>query len=159
MKKLHSSKLYDQGSLLLTAPVPPELRALVEREDWNEVDRLFQSLTKPKGPLFQFLNCYHHFEQIEFTIAIRDSANAHEEDGIWHDDGSRVMAASLSLTLDQNIEGGLLEIKHKSKDCYMSYKTPTFGDMVLFLTGEYGYLHKINQVKKGKRVIVAIWCS
>ena len=52
---------------------------------------------KELNNIFEFLKQFHDFNFIEFIISIRDSQNEWEEDGIWHDDGSRVFAFSLSL--------------------------------------------------------------
>ncbi|MFZ4715755.1 MAG: 2OG-Fe(II) oxygenase [Bacteriovoracaceae bacterium] len=156
--KILSSELLSKGALELCYPLPHELLTLVKKEDWLSIDKLFFELTRPEAHLTKFLKQFHQFQSIEFTIAIRDSANPDEEDGIWHDDGSRFMAASLSLTLDQ-IEGGVLEVKEKGGKFHYHFPTPRYGNLILFLTGEYNILHKINRVTKGKRVIVVLWCS
>src|SRR5690606_33254565 len=117
-------------------------------------------LTQKDGRLYKFLQEFHDFNEIEFIISIRDSKNEWEEDGIWHDDGSRVFAFSLSLTLDaDSIEGGRLGVRLKETQSFLEIPTPSFGGIILFLTGLYGYEHCIHQVKAGKRVIIAGWCS
>lgn len=149
-----------QGFKLETFSLPPELRNSVEKDDWNSVDATFHKLTASDGELFKFLRQYHEFQAIEFIISIRDSQNDWEEDGIWHDDGSRVFAFSLSLSVDhENIEGGKLGLRKKGEESFTEIPTPAYGDIILFLTGIHGFEHKIHRVTKGRRVIIAGWCS
>lgn len=153
-------ELFQNGFHLTYFPLGDEIRTIVEREDWEKLDQEFQELTKKDGRLFKFLRQYHDFNDIEFIISIRDSLNEWEEDGIWHDDGSRVFAFSLSLTLDADkLSGGRLAVREKGSEKYLEIPTPSFGGIILFLTGTYGYEHKIHQVIFGKRIIIAGWCS
>lgn len=157
---LKRPELFQNGFHVSHFPLGDEIRGHVEKEQWNELDQAFKELAKKDGRLFRFLEAYHDFNEIEFIISIRDSQNEWEEDGIWHDDGSRVFAFSLSLTLDADkIEGGRLGIRRKEDQNFFQIPTPSFGTIILFLTGIYGYEHKIHQVTSGKRVIIAGWCS
>ena len=151
-------ELFEKGYHVTTFPLSNVLKTLVQDEDWPGVDHEFQKLTKPDGELFQFLRQYHDFNSIEFILAIRDSKNEWEEDGIWHDDGSRVFSFSLSLTLGE-VEGGRLGVRKIGDKSFNEIPTPSWGGIILFLTGVYGFEHKIHQVRQGKRVIVAGWCS
>lgn len=157
--KILSQELRENGSVKTSFPLADKIQEFVFAEAWKKIDDEFFKLTRTDGAIFKFLSQYHEFQNIEYTIAIRDSDNPDEEDGIWHDDGSRVIAASLSLTINHQIEGGVLEIKNKGNGRITAYECPSFGEMIIFLTGEYGYLHKINKVTKGKRIIVVLWCS
>lgn len=157
---LKRPELFINGFHLAHLPLPPELKILVEKENWVQVDALVKKLVSEEGSLYNFLKTYHEFNSIEFIISIRDAVNDWEEDGIWHDDGSRVFAFSLSLTFQPDtIEGGNLGIRKKGEEMNMQIPTPSFGGIILFLTGVYGYEHKIHQVKSGKRIIIAGWCS
>jgi hypothetical protein len=157
---LKRPELFSIGFHLSYFPLGDEYRDDVEREDWKKLDDEFKKLTAPGGRLFEFLHQFHDFSQIEFIISIRDSKHEWEDDGIWHDDGSRVFAFSLSLTLESDkIEGGRLGIRRKGEEKFHEIPTPFFGGIILFLTGIYGYEHKIHQVLSGRRVIVAGWCS
>lgn len=157
---LKRPELFLNGFHLTYFPLPPEARQAVISEDWQKLDSTFQKLTKENGQFWNFLKTFHDFNDIEFIISIRDAQNNWEEDGIWHDDGSRVFAFSLSLTLEpENIEGGRLGVRRKGEETFLEIPTPSFGGIILFLTGLYGYEHKIHQVKKGKRIIIAGWCS
>lgn len=158
MLKLGS--MMNTGFHLTHFPLSEDIRNFVRTENWEALDGAFKNLTAPDGRLYSFLKNFHDFNSIEFIISIRDSQNDWEEDGIWHDDGSRVFAFSLSLTENAEvIEGGRLGVKRKGSDEVVLIPTPEFGGIILFLTGIYGWEHCIHQVKKGRRVIIAGWCS
>ena len=132
----------------------------IKKNDWNIVDKEFQALTSPGGQIYQHLLSYIQFNNIEYMISIRDSENEWEEDGIWHDDGSRVLAFSLSLTLNSHeLEGGHLGIRKKGEVEYQKILTPEIGNMIVFLTGVHGFEHKIHAVTKGRRIMLVGWCS
>jgi hypothetical protein len=150
--------LFSLGFHLTHFPLPEKISTLVKEESWKELDEEFKKLTHKEGRLYSFLQAFHDFEHIEFIISIRDAANEWEEDGIWHDDGSRVFAFSLSLT-DEKIEGGRLGVRPRGQEDFISLPTPGYGGIILFLTGVYGFEHKIHQVLRGRRVIIAGWCS
>jgi hypothetical protein len=151
-------ELFKSGFHISSFTLPSEINILVRSENWKELDQEFKKLTAKDGELFTFLHKFHDFESIEFIISIRDAQNDWEEDGIWHDDGSRVFAFSLSLT-ENAIEGGLLGVRKIGDQESQFIPTPKFGGIITFLTGVYGFEHKIHQVTKGRRVIIAGWCS
>jgi hypothetical protein len=155
---LKKPELFTRGFHLAYFPLGDEIAQLVKEERWEELDQTFQVLTQKGGRLYHFLETFHDFNAIEFIISIRDAANDWEEDGIWHDDGSRVFAFSLSLT-QGDIQGGRLGIRSKDEEAFLQIPTPSFGGIILFLTGLYHFEHKIHQVTKGRRVIIAGWCS
>lgn len=149
-----------QGFCLDYLNISPRIIECIKKNDWNIVDKEFQKLTSPGGEIFNLLLNYFCFKNIEFMISIRDSANNWEEDGIWHDDGSRVGAFSLSLTLEpEKIEGGILGIRKKGEEQFHKIPTPPLGTMIIFLTGTSGHEHRIHAVTKGRRIVVAGWCS
>jgi hypothetical protein len=157
---LKRPELFQNGFHLSFFPLGEDIEAIVKAEDWNKLDQTFKELTQKDGRLFKFLQTFHDFNEIEFIISIRDSKNEWEEDGIWHDDGSRVFAFSLSLTLNPDeIKGGRLGVRIKEDEKVFEIPTPGFGRIILFLTGLYGFEHKIHQVKEGRRIIIAGWCS
>jgi hypothetical protein len=157
---LNNPELFQNGHHLTSFQLSDEILSYLQSEDWEKLDLAFRELTLPSGRLFQFLQSFHDFQFVEFIISIRDAQNPWEEDGIWHDDGSRVFAFSLSLTLDhEKLEGGRLGIRRKGENSFNELQTPPLGHIILFLTGTYGYEHKIHKVKKGKRIIIAGWCS
>ncbi len=155
---LKQPELFGDGFHISYFSLGEEVAALVRKECWEELDTTFKILTQKSGRLYQFLQKFHDFQSIEFIISVRDAANDWEEDGIWHDDGSRVFAFSLSLTQD-DIKGGRLGIRSKAEETFQQIPTPSFGGIILFLTGLYNFEHKIHQVTKGRRVVIAGWCS
>jgi hypothetical protein len=157
---LKKPELFERGYHLSFFPLPAEVSQFVRAEHWDELDGYFKKITAPGQQLYKYLQAYHDFSAIEFIISVRDAQNAWEEDGIWHDDGSRVFAFSLSLTLDSDhLKGGRLGIRRRGEEQSTEIPTPSFGGIILFLTGIYGYEHRIYQVKEGRRVIIAGWCS
>jgi hypothetical protein len=157
---LKDPTLFRNGFFLSYFPLGEKISALVKNQNWKKLDEAFQELTKKDGSLHKFLQNYHTFNEIEFIISIRDAHNDWEEDGIWHDDGSRVFAFSLSLTLHpEEIQGGRLGIRRQGSNETFEIPTPSFGNIILFLTGLYGFEHKIHRVLKGQRIIIAGWCS
>lgn len=157
---LKKPELFQNGFHLSYFSLGEDIETLVRTENWTELDQTFKKLTSKDGRLYEFLQNYHDFNEIEFIISVRDSKNEWEEDGIWHDDGSRVFAFSLSLTLNpDDVVGGRLGVRLRGEERQFEIPTPGFGRIILFLTGLYGYEHKIHRVKEGKRVIIAGWCS
>lgn len=131
----------------------------VLHENWELLDHEVELFLKD-SELVNILKSFCSFTDIEHIISIRDASNPWEEDGIWHDDGSRKLAFSLSLTKNSsNIQGGVLEIRKKGES--ISQKIPPFewGEVVIFKTGISHFEHKINQVTSGRRIIIAGWCS
>ena len=150
------------GYLITTVELPDLIRGKVLARNWPELDRAIARETNPGGVIFRNLQNYAEFSEIEFIISIRSSLEQPDEDGIWHDDGSRVLAFSLSLTLDPSqIEGGRLEIRKRGIDSSKSevLATPPYGTMIVFATGHLGFEHKINRVIRGERIIIAGWCT
>jgi hypothetical protein len=154
--------LESRGYFTISLSPPVEVLAAVKGRDWLALDRVMNSQTRAGGIVFEALRPYADFTQIEFIISIRSSLEAPDEDGIWHDDGSRLLAFSLSLTFDPaEIEGGRLEIRRRGANPgpAESIPTPRCGTMIVFATGVQGFEHKINRVVRGERIIIAGWCT
>ncbi len=157
---LKQPEKFTHGFCLHQFSLSPDLLEWVKHEKWAVVDQYFLSLTAPEGELFCYLQNFHSFNKIETMLSIRNSENEWEEDGIWHDDGSRVFAFSLSLTINAElIEGGNLELRQKNSESAQKIPTPEFGTAILFLTGIHGFEHRTRRVLKGKRVMLVGWCS
>lgn len=150
--------LKKQGFCQVKCPLPHEIIELVQLKKYDKIDETFKKLLSPSNELFSFFKNYtpYSISHIEHIISLRESENEWEEDGIWHDDGSRVLAFSLSLTITKP-EGGVLEIRRKGEACSSKIVTPDYGTAIIFKTGKENYEHKINMVKKGSRLIVAGW--
>ncbi len=136
------------------------IKEWVRADEWQKIDDYFKELLTPTGELYAYLQKYYPFTHVETMLAVRDSQNEWEEDGIWHDDGTRQFAISLSLNeFPEKIEGGMLGFRKKDSDQMNLIPTPKFGEMIVFLSGIYGYEHRIHQVTKGRRVIFVGWFS
>ena len=132
----------------------------IRNKNWEMLDQYFQKQTVSHGLIFTYLSQFRKFSQIEFIISLRDAENEWEEDGIWHDDGSRVLAFSLGLNLNPDtIQGGELYLRKKTAKDFIKISPFSFGEILVFQTGVSGFEHKINKVTKGQRLIIAGWCS
>jgi hypothetical protein len=130
----------------------------VSTQNWMALDQRVQRWNQRDGVLFKFLTQFTNFSTMEHIIAIRQSPD--DEDGIWHDDGSRVLAYSLSFNLNPNeITGGELLFRKKNCEHLEKISPLPFGQMVVFLTGTSGYEHKVCAVTTGQRIISAGWCE
>ncbi len=158
--------LDSQGYFEQPVTLPPALLDCVRLRNWREVDSCVQGLVQPGGCLFEALRPYTNFTEIEHILSIRPAIDLppdeFDEDGIWHDDGSRVLAFSLSLTLQpERIEGGRLGFRRRESPETLTalVPTPAYGTMIVFATGSRGYEHRIHRVLRGERVIIAGWCT
>lgn len=139
--------------------LPDDIKKAVEMRNWGQVDRLCSGLALQGGNLFETLRPLAGQKRIEFIINVRDARNPWEEDGIWHDDGSRIMAFTMGLNLrPETITGGNLLIRRKGDKDALSFSPPGFGELIVFRTGVDGYEHKVQAVVEGLRVVMAGWC-
>jgi hypothetical protein len=153
-----SSDLQESNILEVAYNLPEVVLNFLKNEDWNSIDQYFLEAGRPGGALFSFLRQYLTFNQIEHIIAIRMAPD--DEDGIWHDDGSRVLGFTISLTIkNEEIVGGELRFKKKNDPEWISVSTRKLGQMMLFKTGIYGFEHMVTAVTIGRRIIIAGWCS
>lgn len=157
-----NTKLYNQlmseGFLELEFELKPIIKELVISENYLELDQFFKNECQPKGNLYQFLNAIFPINHLEHIIAVRSSPD--DEDGIWHDDGSRHLGFSLSLNIDPaTILGGNLEFKLKTNSNAHIFSPRRYGTIIIFLTGQFGYEHKVTRVEVGVRKVIAGWGS
>lgn len=149
---------FPTGLIQTTFPLPENILPLVEERNWKALDDAFKEMSAPQGLLRKFLKDYLDYQGLEHIIAIRSAPD--DEDGIWHDDGSRILGFSLSLTLDSlSVEGGHLQFRKKGETSAESISTRPFGTILLFLTGIYGYEHRVTAVTSGERIVIAGWCQ
>lgn len=151
--------LLKYGYFKSTFPITSNIGQWTKDEAWDEIDSYFQKQTSAAGELFQYLKRFEDFESIEFIISLRDGASEWEEDGIWHDDGSRVLAFSLSLKSNHDVLGGNLLFRKKGAQTATVIPPFGFGEIIVFKTGVTGYEHKVERVNAGRRIVVAGWCS
>ena len=149
--------LLDKGFCQLKVKLPPLVRQFIKQKDYYQLDKLFTNLTSQNGDIFNILSNFIVFDYIEFIISLREAHNDWEEDGIWHDDGSRALAFTLSLTTEP-IEGGVLGFRKKGEDEFKKIPTPEYSTLTIFKTGRDNFEHKIHKVTKGSRLIIAGWC-
>lgn len=155
---IHSQVLNHFNILELDFPLENKISSALKNEDWNFLDKYFENLGKPQQRLHQFLLAHANFNQIEHLISIREAPT--DEEGIWHDDGSRLLGFSLSLNENPDeISGGNLFFRKKGEENFLTFSPRPFGKILLFKTGVYGYEHKVSAVTKGKRIVIAGWCS
>ncbi|WP_372654834.1 2OG-Fe(II) oxygenase [Halobacteriovorax sp.] len=151
------SELLERGFVKLHLEFPEDFRDAVTNCNWEKVDALIFDYLKPKNILGHLISSYQQFNYTEHIIAIRDALT--DEDGIWHDDGSRDIAFTWSLNDDCTLEGGELLFRKKGLNDHHSITPPKAETLIIFLTGKFGFEHKVNKVIKGKRKTIAGWCS
>lgn len=145
-----------EGYTLFDITLPSELLTLAREKDFDRLDKFMNEFIKSEiSPL---LKNYKSFSQIEHILALRSGTDPYEEDGIWHDDGTRVLAFSLSLNVYGAIEGGQLGFRKKESPEILLGPFPP-GKLLIFSTGMDGYEHKTFKVLKGERLVCAGWCS
>ena len=155
-----SSINLDKGYAQKTLELPDHLKVFLQKQDWQGLDQALTPLIQPQSCLYQALRLYISFETIEYITSVRDAKNEWEEDGIWHDDGSRVLAFSLSLNLNpQEMEGGEIGFRKKNHSQSSLIPIQPYGELMIFATGYWGWEHKVYKVRKGIRVVMAGWCS
>ena len=151
--------MFNNGFFKATVAPPEAIKAALAAKDWCQVDHLCSELVKPGGALYELLWPIANQSRIEYIISVRDAENSWEEDGIWHDDGSRILAFSMGLNLSADeIEGGTLLLRKKGEKLSEQIPPPGFGETIIFKTGVENYEHKVLKVKKSIRVVMAGWC-
>jgi hypothetical protein len=158
MNIIKNPLLERNGCLLTDYPLNDLILTYVKNRQWKELDNHFLEISRPGGSLFNFFQAYLTYTSLEHIIAIRTAPN--DDEGIWHDDGSRFIGFSLSLNLaPESIAGGELYFKKKESTEMSCFRPLPFGKIVIFLSGVYGYEHKVSAVTQGERIVIAGWCS
>ncbi len=158
-KIIKDSSIMQSGFKIIKFEGNKNLLDLAIAKNWVGLDQEFSKLITCNGFFHSLFLEYLNFNNVEFIINNRMAES--DEDGIWHDDGSRLLAFSLSLNSDiRTIEGGQLQIRHKTKPELVNSLGPfNFGTLALFLTGKFGFDHKVCRVIKGERTTIAGWLS
>lgn len=155
---LKNQEIQKAGFIVVRLDLPQQWRHWRENNDYRQLDLAVGEELKEGGILHQQLKGIGNFSTIEHILALRCSTE--DEDGIWHDDGSRNFAFSLGLNLDpKSIVGGELSLRKKGSSETQRFSALGFGEMVIFLTGVWGYEHQVSQVTMGQRLVAAGWCS
>jgi hypothetical protein len=157
--KLKTNKL-NSGFYQKRLNLPKEVESFLVLDDYKSLDSFLRNLLSENNLIFNELSEFIEIKNLEFLIAIRDGSD--DEEGIWHDDGSRELAFTLSLTLkSDDIIGGNLLLRKKSspESSFVSLPTPKYGTLTIMCTGKQGFEHRVQRVTKGKRVICAGWIN
>ncbi|OUR96779.1 hypothetical protein A9Q84_10585 [Halobacteriovorax marinus] len=151
------SEIKKKGFLQMKLAFPKELADALKLCNWQRVDQLLFEYLEVGAFLRTVLDQFHPYNTTEHMIAIRDART--DEDGIWHDDGSRHFAFTWSFNDDPELEGGELLFKVKNSTECTTITPPAYETLTVFLTGEYNYEHKVNKVSRGVRKNLVGWCS
>jgi hypothetical protein len=156
---IKSPELLHQGLAFFDLDCPKSWVELIKNKDYAQLDQEIFKFTAPEGPLRQKLLEFADFNYIEHILSLRKSPD--DEEGIWHDDGSRPMAFSLGLNQHPNeIQGGELLFRTKGTHAQaQSFAPLAWGQGVVFLTGLWGYEHKVTAVRSSERLVLAGWCT
>lgn len=158
MSMITSALLLQQGWLKFNTELPEAIRICVEEKNFTQLDQLISLELNPSGALYQKLSSLMAIQNIEFILTLRQSPD--DEDGIWHDDGSRQLAFSLGLNPDvQHITGGELELRQYSKHTALRFSPLAWGEVLVFLTGNHGWEHRVLAVQHGLRLHAAGWIN
>ena len=152
------SQEFENGFTQLKLVLPNEVEDYIQEKNWVKLDSLLSDLLRPGQLLFNELSKFVEINHTEHIIAIRNADD--DEDGIWHDDGSRELAFTVSLTKNaEEIEGGILQLRKKGLLESQNISTPEFGTLTIMNTGREGYEHRVLKVTNGIRIICAGWIN
>lgn len=155
---LHCSIIRAQGFRIFQLELPEKWREWREQENFGELDQDIAEQLKPHGLLGRLFQTIGDYQTTEHILSLRRAPD--DEDGIWHDDGSRNFAFSLGLNLrPDQIQGGELSLRKKGSLQSQKFSPLAWGEMVVFLTGVWGYEHQVSKVELGERLIAAGWLS
>lgn len=155
---INDPKFLKNGYCFHTLDLPQEIDQWVHEENWVALDQWLALHTQKEGMIGKIISSYLEAYSIEHIISLRTDP---DEDGIWHDDGSRDLAFSLSLNkFPKEIQGGHLAMRQRnSAGEEKQIETQNWGTIILFLTGKQGFEHKTCAVIKGKRLVAAGWAT
>jgi hypothetical protein len=147
------------GCIQLRIELPPEVQHFILEENYKALDECLGDFLKNDGIIYNALLPLGPINKTEYLIAIRKGED--DDEGIWHDDGSREIAFTLSLVSDlSQLSGGILLFRHKeNREKTQAIPTPPYGTLTIIKTGKDGYEHRVQKVTSGKRVICAGWIN
>ena len=145
------------GYLVTHLALPERAEEFARSSNWPALDRVMREAIELH--LLPLLKTHKNFETIEHMLALRDGSDPDEEDGIWHDDGSRVLAFSWSLNFFGRPSGGTLGIRPRGTTHEIELGPFDPGTLIIFQTGMDGFEHRTSRVTHGKRLVCAGWCS
>lgn len=147
--------------------LPLSWRNYVLTKDWDALYKACLDALKDGQFLFNTLksltseNFQTELFDYEIMLAQRVGPQDEEEEGIWHDDGSRDFALSISLNPEpENIKGGEVFVRQKSApDVIKCLENLPWGHFWAFPTGKYGWDHRTSRVTYGNRLVLVIWVT
>lgn len=157
--QLKSAQLRQKAFCYFDLSYPEHWPQLILNQNYTQLDLELQQFTAIGGALREILLEFAHFDHVEHILSLRQGPD--DEEGIWHDDGSRPLAFSLGLSLGpQDIRGGELLLRDK-KDHSQETQIPALplGRGIVFLTGVWGKEHRVCAVTQGQRLVCAGWCT
>jgi hypothetical protein len=147
------------GYLKMNIEIPAHVIEMIQQKNYPSLDQWARDLLNT-GELHALFQKMLKYEKTEYILALRDANDPDEEDGIWHDDGSRLMAFSLSLNLEhEKIQGGELRVRKKGEELYQALPTQPIGTLLIFKTGVDGFEHMVSKVTSHQRLVMAGWLS
>jgi hypothetical protein len=158
MSIITSTLLKQQGWLKFHIELPAIILQNIREQNYPQLDDNVSQLLDPTGKLYSILNDLVTIKKTEFILTLRQAPD--DEDGIWHDDGSRQLAFSLGLNQTINtIEGGQIELRNKSDSTCHQFAPLAWGEVLVFLTGLHHWEHRVLAVTKGTRLHMAGWIN
>ena len=162
-----SINLDDKGAVHLNITLTESWRLAASDYNFSSLDHLASNSLKKNGFIFETIKQHlpHYFSRMkhgfEHILSLRQGPQEEEFDGIWHDDGSRLLAFSLSLNIEHsNIKGGHLSLRKKGTIVGSQSILPRpFGVLTIFATGQERWEHKTNNVQEGSRIVLAGWLT
>lgn len=149
--------MFPQGYHLQTLELPDGARELALAGEWDQLDVLMARAVRER--VMPELLKHKSFQNIEHMLALRKGDDPQEEEGIWHDDGSRVLAFSWSLNFFGMPQGGTLGVRPKGAQQGVELGPYPPGTLLVFHTGQDGFEHRTARVTQGQRLVCAGWCS
>lgn len=157
---------FPHGHKLSLLNLPLSLRKSIEEKDYSIVFDEFEIAMENGQWLSNHLKLlipkpflttpYTH----ELMLSLREGPQDEEQEGIWHDDSSRDLIFSLSLTQEpEMVKGGELELRRFGSKEIQSIPTQPFGTLIFFPSGKMGWEHRISRVTAGNRLVLVGWLS
>jgi len=161
-----TDNLKQLGHISIKLKLPEIWKELSLKKDYEQLDTLAKTSLLSDGLLYLQMKkmAPEHFlkeRSFEHILSLREGPQREDFDGIWHDDGTRFLAFSMSLNEDyKSIMGGELLMRHKSsREKIQAISARAFGTLTVFATGQDEWEHKTNLVLSGSRLVLAGWLS
>lgn len=156
-----------EGPFKKSLELPLSWRNYVSKQDWDSLYEACLSALKDGQCLSNVLKSLtlESFQtetfDYEIMLALRTGPQDEEEEGIWHDDGSRDFALSISLNPEPHtIDGGEVYVRQKqAPEVVSSLENLPWGHFWVFPTGKYGWDHRTSRVNSGNRLVLVIWVT